>query len=182
MKNKKYEKLECLGNTLHECVNKLLEYKEKGKLAFVDFNGHRLYSDDTTTLDSAYKEVTGMTYSEYNEQLKKMEIEREEEERKHKEAIPGLIEEWKQKGREILEEDKIEFWDKLVPIRLEDLYKGMELGASLDIIKILNNNGSLEEANKKIIEQNHSGMSFRLVCSMVYALYSRGEEFVNYVK
>ena len=58
----------------------------------------------------------------------------------------------------------------------------MELGASLDIIKILNNNGTLEEAKKKIIEQNHSGMSFGLVCSMVHALCSRGEEFVNYVK
>lgn len=181
MKDKQYKELEMYYVTLHETVGKLLEYKEKGELVFVDFNGHKLYSD-TITLDSAYKEVIGMTYSEYNEQLKKWEREREEEERKHKEAIPRLIEEWKQKGREILEENKIEFWDELVPVRLEDLYKGMELGASLDIIKILNNNGTLEEAKKKIIEQNHSGMSFGLVCSMVHALCSRGEEFVQYVK
>lgn len=177
MENKKYEELECIGCTLDECINKLLEYKDKGKLAYINFNGHKLYSD-TVTFDSAYKEVKGITYVEYNNMMDKWK----EDERKHKEAIPRLIEEWKQKGREILEDDKIKFWDELVPIRLEDLYKGMELGACLDIIKILNNNGTLEEAKKKIIEQNHSGMSFGLVCSMVYNLCSRGEEFVQYVK
>lgn len=181
MENKKYKKIECIGSTLYNCVNKLLEYKDRGELVYVDFNGHKLYSD-TTTMDSAYKQVTGMPYHQYQEYLKKLEKERKEQEREHDEAIPRLIEEWKQKGREILEEDKIEFWDELVPVRLKDLYKGMELGASLDIIKILNNNGTLEEAKKKIIEQNHSGMSFGLVCSMVHALCSRGEEFVNYVK
>lgn len=181
MENKKYEELKLYGMTLKSCIDKLLEYKEKGKLVFVEFNGHKLYSD-TITLDSAYEEVTGLKYNDYLELADKWTKDIEEEERKHKEAIPSLIEEWKQKGREILEEDKIQLWDDIIPVRLNDLYHGMELGASLDIIKILNNNGTLEEAKKKIIEQNHSGMSFRLVCSMVRALCSRGQEFVEYVE
>lgn len=48
------------GSTIGECVDELLEYKKKGKLAFGVFNGHKLYSD-TVTLDSAYKEITGKT-------------------------------------------------------------------------------------------------------------------------
>ena len=44
MENKKYKKIECIGSTLYNCVNKLLEYKDRGELVYVDFNGHKLYS------------------------------------------------------------------------------------------------------------------------------------------
>ena len=72
-------------------------------------------------------------------------------------------------------------WERMVPIRLDDLYHGMELGCTLEIVKILNSGGSLNDAKKKIEDQGHSGMSFSLVCSMVRVLCDRGEEFVEYV-
>lgn len=104
------------------------------------------------------------------------------EKREHEEKIPSLTKEWKKRGREVLTEDKWDFWDEIVPIRLGDLYRGMELGCCLDIVKILNNNGTLDEAKKMIEDQNHSGMSFGLVCSMVKEFCDRGQEFVEYVK
>ncbi|MNT82855.1 hypothetical protein D3C72_2226450 [compost metagenome] len=58
----------------------------------------------------------------------------------------------------------------------------MELGACLDIVNILNNNGPLDEAKKTIESQGHTGMSFGLVCAMVKEFSDRGEEFVNYVR
>ena len=57
---------------------------------------------------------------------------------------------WLEKGREVLAEDKWELWDKIVPIRLGDLYRGMELGNCLDIVTVLNNNGTLDEAKEVV--------------------------------
>ena len=100
----------------------------------------------------------------------------------HEAKIPELTKEWIDKGHKILDEQYWSEWDRCVPIRLNDLYKGMELGACLDIIETLNNNCSLDNAKTVIESQGHSVMSFGLVCAMVKSFCNRGEEFVNYVK
>ncbi|CAI3534794.1 MULTISPECIES: hypothetical protein [Clostridium] len=178
----KYKKIELLvGNTIEDAVNELLDYREKGELACCDFNGHTLYSD-TVTMDDAYKEIIGKTKYEFDKAQQEMRDNFKRQDKEHKEQIPLLTKVWMEKGREILTEDKWELWDKIVPIRLNDLYQGMELGCCLDIVKILNNNGTLDEAKGEIESQDHSGMSFGLVCSMVKEFCNRGKEFVNYVK
>ena len=102
--------------------------------------------------------------------------------RKHKEAIPELTKEWIEKGKETLAEKYHETWEKCVPIRLSDLYEGMELGATLDIVKELNSRCEMETAKAIIEGQGHSGMSFGLVCSMVKSFCDRGAEFANYAR
>jgi hypothetical protein len=89
---------------------------------------------------------------------------------------------WIERGKAILDEKYHKLWEKCVPIRLSDLYEGMELGATLDIVKELNSGCELDKAKEIIKGQNHSGMSFGLVCSMVKAFCDRGNEFVNFVK
>ena len=177
---KEYKKADYIGNDIDTVVKNLLIAKEKGELISTDFNGHMLYSD-TVTLDGAYKEITGKTKAEFDKAQKEWRDEYERKEQEHKSRIPDLSEEWKQKGREILSEDRWEYWDKIVPIRLGDLYHGMELGCCLAIAKILNTNGTLEDAKKEIESQGHSGMSWGLVCSMVKTFCDRGQEFVNFV-
>lgn len=169
------------GNTIEEAVNELLGYREKGRLVSGKFNGAVLYSD-TVTLDSAYQAITGKTKAECDKEEQERRERREKEKQEHEAKIPELTKVWMEKGREILTEDKWEKWDKIVPIRLNDLYRGMELGHSLDIIRILNNNGTLDEAKEKIESQGHSGMSFGLVCLMVKEFSQRGKEFAEYVK
>ena len=62
--NKQYEEIEFwAGNDVEHAVDKLLEYKNKGKLACGSFNGTMLYSD-TVTMDGAYIEITGKTKAE----------------------------------------------------------------------------------------------------------------------
>lgn len=107
---------------------------------------------------------------------------KEAEEKRHKEAIPELTKEWVEKGKAILDEKYLETWNKCVPIRLGDLYRGMELGATLDIVKELNAGCELQKAKEIIESQGHSGMSFGLVCSMVKSFCDRGQEFVNYAR
>lgn len=168
------------GASIDKCVKELLRYKKLGKSVYGYFNGHKLYSD-TVTLDSAYKEITGQTKQEFDDSSKKVREEYIKEKEEHAKNIPTLAKFWMEKGREVLEESKWASWDKIVPIRLNDLYQGLELGQCLDIIKILNN-GTFEEAFNEIKNQGHSGTSFRLVCSMIKDFSSKGEEFINYIK
>lgn len=145
------------------------------------FNGVVLYSD-IDDVDSAYKKIIGKTKAEFDEDQRIRHEEYKAEEKRHKEAIPELTKEWIEKGKAILDEKYLETWNKCVPIRLGDLYRGMELEATLDIVKELNA-GCEFDAAKKIIEgQGHSGNSFGLVCSMIKSFCDRGVEFVNYVK
>ncbi len=180
--NKDYQKIEFYaGSNVEDAVNELLKYEIKGILACGDFNGTTLYSD-TVTMDGAYKEITGKTKSEFDKEQQEWRDEYNRKEKEHQEAIPSLSDEWVKKGREVLTADKWELWDKIVPIRLGDLYHGMELGCCLDIVKVLNNNGTLDEAKEVIDSQDHSGMSFGLVLSMVKEFCSRGNEFADFIK
>ncbi|QSF43400.1 hypothetical protein [Paenibacillus tianjinensis] len=169
-----------LGNTIEDAVHELLTYKKKGILACGKFNGTTLYSD-TVTMDGAYKEIIGKTKAEFDESQQKWREEYEKREVEFKESIPSLVEEWMAKGREVLDESRWDYWDKIVPIRLGDLYHGMELGCCLKIVKILNENGSLEDAKKEIESQGHSGMSFGLVRAMVKEFCDRGNELSDYL-
>ncbi len=169
------------GTNLESAVNVLLKHKESGELVCCEFNDAMLYSD-TVTMDDAYKAITGMTFLEHKEMLKKQHERIIKEEEEFQALLPSLIENWKQKARSILAEDKLDYWDRIVPIRASDLYRGMELDNCLDIVKILNNGGSFEDAKVLIDSQGHSGMSFSLVCAMIKEFCDRGEDFVKFVR
>jgi len=169
------------GDSIERAMQDLARFKERGELVYGEFNGQRLYSD-IDDVDSAYKKITGKTKAEFDAERKAENDRYKEDQRKHKEAIPELTKEWIEKGNAILDEKYHETWAKCVPIRLDDLYQGMELGATLDIVKELNAGCDLQKAKEIIEGQGHSGMSFGLVCSMVKSFCDRGQEFVSYAR
>jgi hypothetical protein len=169
------------GDSIERAMQDLTRFKERGELVYGEFNGQKLYSD-VDDLDTAYKKITGKTKADFDTEQKAENDRYKEEQRKHKEAIPELTKEWIEKGNAILDEKYHETWAKCVPIRLDDLYQGMELGATLDIVKELNAGCELQKAKTIIEAQGHSGMSFGLVCSMVKSFCDRGQEFVSYVR
>lgn len=178
---KEYEEIGFfIGNTVEHAVNELLSYKEDGKLVCGKFNGVMLYSD-TVTMDSAYQTITGKTKAEFDKSQQEWKENYDREQKEHEDKIPELTKVWIERGREILSEDRWGHWDKLVPLRLNDMYRGMELGDSLDIVRILNSNGTFDEAKEKIGSQNHTGRSFSLVCAIVNEVSDRGNEFVTYL-
>lgn len=59
------------GSKVETAVDALLQYREEGKLAYCVFNGITLYSD-TVTMDTAYKEITGLTKAEFDAHYKKV--------------------------------------------------------------------------------------------------------------
>ena len=179
---KNYRKIEFgAGDSIERAMKDLSRFKERGELVFGEFNGQKLYSD-VDDLDSAFKKVTGKTKADFDAEQKTENDKYKEEPRKHKEAIPELTKEWIEKGNAILDEKYHETWAECVPIRLDDLYQGMELGATLDIVKELNAGCELQKAKTIIEGQGHSGMSFGLVCSMVKSVCDRGQEFVSYAR
>lgn len=178
---KNYRQIEFGWGNIDDAVQELNEYKQKGELVFGMFNGIKLYSD-VDDFDSAYKKITGQTKAEFDEAIRKRQEEYRKEEELHKEAIPKLTLEWIEKGHKILDKQYHELWEKCVPVRLGDLYRGMELGMCLDIVKELNDGCCLEHAKEIIEGQGHSGMSFGLICSMIKSFCDRGAEFVEFVK
>jgi len=169
------------GESIERAMKDLASFKERGELVCGEFNGQLLYSD-IDNVDSAYKKITGKTKSEFDAEQQAENDKYKAELQKHKEAIPELTKEWIEKGNAILDEKYQQLWAKCVPIRLDDLYRGMELGATLDIVKKLNAGCTLAIAKGIIDKQGHSGMSYGLVCSMVKSFCDRGKEFVTYVR
>lgn len=166
------------GMTIEEALKYLrqLSYKT-GKNYCGAFNGNTLNSD--MTLDEAYVECISKTFEEFkDEQQEKMRqdlIRREEE---HRKKIPELTKYWIKEGHKVLSQDKWDEWDRCVPIRLGDLYEGMELGQCLDIIKIVKDD-SIAAGIKVMKNQGHSGMSWGLMKSMIYTFCDCGKEFIE---
>lgn len=175
---KNYREIEFGFGNIEEAVKELKSHKD---LVKGTFNGQVLYSD-VDDIDSAYKKVTGKTKSEFDEAERLRQIEYKRQEKEHKDAIPKLTIEWVEKGKKILDKKHHKLWAKIVPIRLGDLYRGMELGNCLEIVEQLNKGTELKEVKPLIENQGHSGMSFSLVCSMVREFSDRGNEFVEYAR
>ena len=176
---KQYRKIEFgLGN-IERAIQELARFKESGELVYGEFNGQKLYSD-IDDVESAYKKITGKTKTEFDAARKKENDEYEEAKRKHEESIPELTKEWIEKGNAVLDEKYRDYWAKIVPIRLGDLYRGTELGCCIEVVSELNKGCSLDEAKTLLENQGHSGLSFGLVCSMIKSFCDRGVEFVSY--
>ena len=119
---------------------------------------------------------------ERDEQIQDMLKTMENEQREHKENIPNLAAEYIAKGHEVICKSKWAIWDRIVPLRLSDIYLGKELDECLKIITELNRGCSLDEAKQILDKENHSRASENLVCTLVEEFASRGEEFVSYIR
>jgi hypothetical protein len=157
---------------------------ECGDTCFGEFNGKEIRSTDT--LDEAYMKILGMTKSEYEKEMQDWRNDYERREKEHKDNIPNLIPIYREKARGVILEDQYEYWDKIVPIRLDDLYHGMELDATLDLCKIMRDESmSYDERLKKaydtFMNQGHSGMSAGLVASMLRTFCPDGHDLADAV-
>lgn len=131
----------------------------------LDFNGHKLTSEDS--VDDAYLRITGLTKEQSDAEDKRLQEEYDKREQEWKDSMPSRIEPCRQMARGIIREDQYDFWDEIVPIRLGDMYHGMELDACLEILKEWNESKSFFKCHQLLLEQGHSGWSHGLVLKMV---------------
>lgn len=173
------------GDTIDTAWKKLLrESADCGDTCFGMFNDKEIRSTDT--LDEAYVKVLGKTKAEFGDAVKKEREEYERKKKEHEDNIPNLVPEYCEKARGVILEDQYEFWDKIVPIRLGDLYRGMELDATLDLCKIMRDESvgydeRIRKAYDTFMGQGHSGMSASLVASMLKAFCPDGKDLADAV-
>lgn len=174
-----------LGDSIDTAWKGLLRASaECGDTCFGEFNGKEIRSTDT--LDEAYMKILGKTKSEHEKEMQDWRDEYERQEKEHKDNIPNLTPIYREKARGVILEDQYEYWDKIVPIRLGDLYHGMELDATLDLCKIMRDESmSYDERLKKaydtFMDQGHSGMSAGLVASMLRTFCPDGHDLADAV-
>ena len=173
-----HKKIEFLaGRDITHAVNLLLEHKERGERVYGIFNGQPLYSDSVTE-DVAYMLIIGQDRNSFEEEQKRRADEAERRHQEHIRTIPEQTKRWIVRGMDVLEFDKWDHWARIVPIRLEDLYQGMELGQALDLIELMQEE-KYQEAKELLDTQGHSGMSYSLMKQMLIELDSRGKFFVD---
>lgn len=98
-----------------------------------------------------------------------------------------MTDEYRKRARGIIPVEHLEYWDKIVPIRLNDLYRGMELDCLLELIATLNDNAKEESEKMEFCrtmfsKQGHSGMSAGLVFSGLKYFHPLGEMLVTYIQ
>lgn len=173
------------GTSIDEAWKQLLrESADCGDTCHGVFNGHDIYSTDT--LDEAYKKVTGSTKAEYDKEMQEWRDDYEMKKLRHKERIPELTKKYCDEARGVILEGEYEYWDKIVPIRLGDLYEGMELGCTLDLCRIMRDekltyDERLRKAYDAFMDQGHSGMSAGLVASMLRRFCPDGDDLADAV-
>lgn len=158
---------------------------QKNAPCYGEFNGHTLYSTDN--LDDIYIKVTRKTKQEFDQYLRQEQEDYERKEAEIKARIPKLTEEYRKRARGIIPQEHLEYWDKIVPIRLKDLYHGMELDCWLNLITVLNDESKSKEDRMKegvqmFSNQGHSGMSAGLVLSGLCRFHTLGRELAEYIQ
>ena len=173
------------GESIDNAWKKLLnESAECEDTCFGIFNDHEIRSTDT--LDEAYMKIMGKTKGQYDKEMEDWRNDLERKEKEHKDNIPNLVPGYCERARGVILEDQYEYWDKIVPIRLGDLYHGMELDNTLDLCKIMRDESMsydkrLRKAYKTFMDQGHSGMSAGLVASMLRTFCPDGEDLADAV-
>lgn len=170
------------GNTIEAAISELKAAAKKYNTVVSGTFNNKLINSNMT-IDEAYKLVTGKSKEELKEDFRKQQEELKRAEEEHKAKIPSMTVEFREKARGIIREEKLSFWDEIVPIRLGDLYRGMELESALRLIEMLDiNHCALEEASEEFSNQGHSGMSAGLMFAMMKEFCNRGQEFIDYIE
>lgn len=176
-------KIEILGATnLDDAISELKQASEKcNQVCYADFNGNEIYSTDT--IDEAYNKVVGCSKTDFDKRRQDQIDEWKKQDEEHKAKIPELTKHWIAEGHKYISSEYWKLWAECVPIRLGDLYQGMELDCTIKLVKILNTSDNIEDtyqsAKEEIESQGHSGMSFGLVKSMIKSFHKNGIIFCH---
>lgn len=78
-----------------------------------------------------------------------------------------LVKTYIERGHKVISQDKWSAWDRIVPLRVSDIYHGMEVGNALDILESYKEEKDLHKAIKIFDDAEHSGWSAGLVASII---------------
>ncbi len=179
------KEIETYGWDIDSCLNDLKKEAAKyNEICYCKFNDNRLFSTDS--VDDAYLRTVGKTKAEYDKYCEQQRLKYEQKEAEHKAKIPALEKEYKEMARGLVIESELEYWDKIVPIRLSDLYHGMELKQTLVYCSIMRDekmskDERLRKCYRIFMDSGHSGTSANLTAAMIERFCPYGEELSDAV-
>lgn len=161
---------------LDDCINFLLEYKNRGESVVVNYDGYDLYSCDVT-IDNAYLEITGKTKEEFDKNVAEekalYEKFKEEEKLRHKNAV----EEWIKRGERLIYPEKLTEWKEYVEDNVNAGRAYFVLKDAIEVMESIERNVSLEESEKILHNRGHSGFTYGEVVNVVFNFSKKGPEF-----
>lgn len=90
--------------------------------------------------------------------------------------------EWIERGKKYIYSEKLNEWEKCVHKRALGSYNGLELNYALEIMDALNNASPFEEIAELLNGQNHSGVSYSIVMSIILNFSKNGPEFYEAIE
>lgn len=160
------------------------DLQKRNELCFTDHNDRICVS--TMSENKIFQILSGYdkdTYYQIENAARAERLETQQKlEEERKKNIPFLIEKYTERAKKIVEMQFLEKFIEIIPVRVNDLYNGMEIGASLEIIKSLNEGMYFNEVKTIMENQNHSGASWGLVMRILIAFCKRGRLFYAFCK
>ena len=134
-----------------------------------------------------YVKVTGKTKAEFDKEQKEWVEDYRRTRNEFKNKIPELTEQYIKEAEGVIVPDKLDYWKKIVPIRLSDLYYGMELDQTLTISRIMgdeetNFEDRMRKSYKIFNDAGHTGMSANLTMAMLRTFCPYGNEIADAIK
>ena len=78
-----------------------------------------------------------------------------------------LISNYIERGKKVISEDKWLLWSQIIPVRVDDLYHGLEVENALEILESYKEEKDLSKVKKIFDDAGHSGWSAGLVASII---------------
>lgn len=146
------------------------------------FNGKTINS--TMSLDECYELITGYTKDKFDEMCRQKAEEDARKKEEFKATIPELVEKYSEIGKKFFEGELLAYWIKILPIRFNDMYQGMEIGCTIEILEALEDyeevtEECLETVNGLLYLQGHSGMSYGLMKSILRKFNKFGTDLTS---
>ena len=167
-------------DTMHTAIHELkTDYPDRK--FFANFNGFLFLTDDEDlTIDFMYKTITGKTKAERSKEYLEFERKQVERERERKRFMGKRISDLIKTGIEVLDKEHWEEWIDLVPMRVFDLYNGMDLEWFLLLHDRLTDS-TFEYCKAIFDKQDHSGLSASAVFMLLEKFTPNGKEFVKFL-
>ena len=130
--------------------------------------------------------IIGKTKAEFERDQRRFREAHKRSEREFEKRIPCLTKYYIEAARGVILQEKYERWKLVVPIRLHDIYRGNELRCTLELCKIMRDDSlsfeeRMEKARKAFEDQNHSGASAALVCSLLREFCPSGDALAHFI-
>lgn len=166
-------------DSIDELYEELLKYKEMGKSVFCVIKGHKIYSDDVN-IDAIYSLIYGCSKEEY---LKKEELlygdltSQLDSDRNHAKI---MVADWIITGREHIYPENYKKWDDYVIDSACGPSLGSEIGPSLKIMKLLDDDLDIRDAVGYFKKQHYPKKESSLIRHALLDFSKRGPEFYSY--